>query len=246
MKNLHLISTEKPSRLRIGNNGNFILGLVQDSIKSKNDSYTNQNIYITNLEEIKVGDWVFNLKSKEVYPIFELWEVVSYEKKIILTTDQNLIKDGVQAIDDKFLEWFVKNPKCEGVEIDKGYRGVDLFNYKIIIPKEEPKQETLEEASWRYNPLKKLDGEFLRHAFKKGAKWQQEQYVDFSKHNADKITTASTTSAKIENKTIWKEMYSEEDLREAFRQGQDNMDYSDIYGLDSKLTEQEWFNQFKK
>ena len=38
----------------------------------------------------------------------------------------------------------------------------------------EPKQETLEEASWKYNPLKKLDGEFLRHAFKEGAKWQVE------------------------------------------------------------------------
>jgi hypothetical protein len=41
-------------------------------------------------------------------------------------------------------------------------------------------------------------------------------------------------------------MYSEEDLREAFRQGQDNMDYSDTYGWDSKLTEQVWFEQFKK
>jgi hypothetical protein len=40
-------------------------------------------------------------------------------------------------------------------------------------------------------------------------------------------------------------MYSEEDLREAFRQGQDNMDYSDTYGWDSKLTEQDWFEQFK-
>lgn len=30
--------------------------------------------------------------------------------------------------------------------------------------------ETLEEASWKFNPLKKLDGEFLRHAFKEGAK----------------------------------------------------------------------------
>jgi hypothetical protein len=37
------------------------------------------------------------------------------------------------------------------------------------------KQETLEDASWKYNPLKKLDGEFLRHAFKEGAKWQQER-----------------------------------------------------------------------
>ena len=36
------------------------------------------------------------------------------------------------------------------------------------------KQETLEEASWKFNPLKKLDGEFIRHAFKEGAKWQEE------------------------------------------------------------------------
>jgi hypothetical protein len=33
------------------------------------------------------------------------------------------------------------------------------------------KQETLEEASWKYNPLNKLDGEFIRQAFIEGAKW---------------------------------------------------------------------------
>ena len=42
------------------------------------------------------------------------------------------------------------------------------------------------------------------------------------------------------------QMYSEEDLREAFRQGMENMDYSEMYGFDSKLTEQQWFEQFKK
>ena len=36
-------------------------------------------------------------------------------------------------------------------------------------------KETLEEASWKHNPLKKLDGEFLRHAFREGAKWQAER-----------------------------------------------------------------------
>ena len=46
-------------------------------------------------------------------------------------------------------------------------------------PLEEPKQETLEEASWKYNPLKKLDGEFIRHAFKEGAKWQQERMYSY-------------------------------------------------------------------
>ena len=60
-------------------------------------------------------------------------------KKIILTTDQDLIKDGVQAIDDEFLEWFVKNPNCEFVEVVKGFAdvtsyGFNFLDYKIIIP----------------------------------------------------------------------------------------------------------------
>ena len=39
-------------------------------------------------------------------------------KKIILTTDQNLIADGVQAIDDDFLEWFSsKNGNVNFVEV---------------------------------------------------------------------------------------------------------------------------------
>ena len=33
----------------------------------------------------------------------------------------------------------------------------------------------LEKAAEKYNPLKKLDGEFIRQAFKDGAKWQAER-----------------------------------------------------------------------
>jgi hypothetical protein len=67
-----------------------------------------------------------------------------------LSTDQDLIKDGVQAIDDEFLEWFVKNPSCERVEVinngrsgvfSDGTIGIIYNNYKIIIPQEEPKQD---------------------------------------------------------------------------------------------------------
>ena len=36
-------------------------------------------------------------------------------------------------------------------------------------------KETLEEESWKYNPLKKLDGECIRVAFINGAKWQAER-----------------------------------------------------------------------
>jgi hypothetical protein len=65
-----------------------------------------------------------------------------------MTTDQDLIKDGVQGIDDEFLEWFVKNPSCESIEVKnisikvvKGYKNngeIDCYHtngYEIIIPK---------------------------------------------------------------------------------------------------------------
>ena len=51
-------------------------------------------------------------------------------------------------------------------------------NYMSLKGALEPKQVTLEEASWIFNPLKKLDGEFLRDAFVKGAKWQQERMFE--------------------------------------------------------------------
>ena len=99
----------------------------------KNIYTLDQILYITTDEEIKEGDW-FLEKAGRQYPI--QWNGVDklnrHCKKIILTTDQDLIADGVQAIDDEFLEWFVKNPTCEEVEvryevlkpfqsIDKGY-----------------------------------------------------------------------------------------------------------------------------
>ena len=73
---------------------------------------------------------------------------------IILTTNNLLIKDGVQAIDVEFLEWFVKNPSCEEVEVEQIKEYINCMSgkelcqlvcdkcsyYKIIIPKEEPKQ----------------------------------------------------------------------------------------------------------
>ena len=64
-------------------------------------------------------------------------------------------------------------------------------------PLEEPKQETLEEASWKYNPLKKLDGEFIRHAFKEGAKWQQERM--YSEEEVQLIASKLLTDIKNGN-----------------------------------------------
>ena len=144
MKNIHVLPTDKPSRLYIGDNQNFVFGMIQTSIQSRNDYFTNQHIYITSDEEIKDGDYCIITDIESVlYGQFEkhrgAYQRNDQWKKIILTTDGDLIKDGVQAPDDEFLEWFVKNPSCEKV---KTYYIPNEHRYEIIIPKEEPKQET--------------------------------------------------------------------------------------------------------
>jgi len=164
MKNIHLLPTDKLSRLAyVGANG-LCLGE-----NFPNTSYCKpQNIYITSDEEIKEGDWFMtNLneilkctKKEDKFVWYERLTVPGVSKiaqpfsihinlkpkKIILTTDQDLIEDGVQAIDDDFLEWFVKNPSCEEVKIESWQtKGEWDLDYKIIIPVEETKQQSIED-----------------------------------------------------------------------------------------------------
>jgi len=161
MKNIHLLPTDKPSRLSINCQTNLLqLGLENRMF------HDDRNIYITSDEEIKERD-AYITKNGEICKSHNGSKILLFktDKKIILTTDQDLIKDGVQAIDDEFLQWIVKNPSCEEVEINSviilkesrdetDYPEFDYYNYEIIIPKEEPKQETLEEA---VNNFKKTD-----------------------------------------------------------------------------------------
>jgi hypothetical protein len=142
MKNVFLIPTEKPSRLFIidGKLYNYHKPQQGDGVNE-----INQHIYITSDEEIKEDDWFLNETNKVEKAIqFYNYKSLSPDcKKIILTTDEELQKDGVQAIDDEFLEWFVKNPSCESVEVKPllSNNGRALYGYKIIIPQEELKQE---------------------------------------------------------------------------------------------------------
>jgi hypothetical protein len=147
MKNIHVLPTDKSSRLHTYKG---VLNLAADEFVAptivKND-LINLNIYIISDEEIKEEDWcvdTYKLKNNH-NPIFKWSDKFKVDaKKIILTTDQSL--DDVQAIDDEFLEWFVKNPSCEEIELKKGFAdgtawGYNFLDYKIIIPQEEPKQE---------------------------------------------------------------------------------------------------------
>ena len=137
MKNIHLIKTDKPSRLHLDKTKylSYDLGFYSKDNKSFG-SY--QNIYITSNEEIKEGDYFWKPDCNMIFRA----EYTPHKgcQKVILTTDQDLIKDGVQSIDDEFLQWFVKNPSCEEVEIESWQtKGEWDLDYKIIIPKEEHK-----------------------------------------------------------------------------------------------------------
>lgn len=170
MKNIHILPTDEPSRLvKIYNDinkENFTLKLdveVNDSFKE----YV--NIYITSPDDewITEGDWYiddYKMVRKSFISDIEYWSTKWSAKqdfkKVILTTDQDLIKDGVQAIDDEFLEWFVKNPSCEEVVVGYGVirlTETDNKGYWVAIPNAEfnmqekkPKQETIEEVAVNY------------------------------------------------------------------------------------------------
>jgi hypothetical protein len=198
MKNIHVLPTDRPSRL-IYNDANQLCYHSNKSYKNDRKWMHRKkfNIYITSDEEIKANVYALingvlckteiregKIVSRQLIGGGTMDICKSEYFEIILTTDQDLIKDGVQAIDDEFLEWFVKNPTYEWIDFE-------LINdiehwYKIIIPKEEPKQETLEEFA------EKLARAFDNDNYKalmdlviEGAKWQQRQlhYQDVAEDN---------------------------------------------------------------
>jgi hypothetical protein len=121
MKNIHVLATPNPSRLAIHR------GILKYNSPSKkatdfqliNRSMLPQNIYITSDEEIKVGDYYLSFSKSIIKNTIKYGEIgksktdmdfsLDYVKKIILTTDQDLIADGVKQISEDTLLKIVKH-----------------------------------------------------------------------------------------------------------------------------------------
>jgi hypothetical protein len=225
MKNIHIIPTDKQSRLFYpGNSSKLTLNKYAVLFR-----VSPQNIYITNDESRQRTDWVVY---KDAITKLEVGdnELFHLGKKIILTTDQDLIKDGVQEIPEYFLiHYIVGNNPIEYVEIKEHLESLDTMkiNYEIIIPKEEPdytallqpvgtRQETLEEAAERLYPIILEDDGWdknkqYRDEWTKGAKWQQ-------KNSEEEV---------IQLVSDWTDYRMSEDSK-------------------SKVTFKKWFEKFKK
>ena len=152
-KNIWVIPTDKPSRLIFNkSHQSFCLQKEPEGMyindgkvrgadfwgieKANNNGFNPQHIYITSYEDINENDYIITKDGRLVQVSYLLSKDLEGASKVILTTDQDLIKDGVQSIPDEFLEWFVKNPSCEGVDVynDKSV-GYEYDHYSIIIPK---------------------------------------------------------------------------------------------------------------
>jgi len=148
----------------------------------KNIYKIGKELFITSDEEIKHikqhnGKW--HLEKGQILNKFPNYLTdLSECKLIILTTDPDLINDGVQSIDNTFLQWFVNNLSCEFVdvryEVLKPFQSVDK-GYTIHLPDNEvlgePKQETLEEIE------KNIDREEWINFFKNNSKEEILEYL---------------------------------------------------------------------
>ena len=161
MKNIFLIPTDKPSRLYYHSD---LKHLVLTNKTMLREFVINQNIYITSnckfVRDEYITDGIEVMKATP--KLVDAQGLVDRRdwKKILMTTDPELIKDGVHPIGEDFLQWFVKNPTCIKVEVVYGLfnpmgRQVDpndlgqnhskcVWKYKIITTKEEQKQHLID------------------------------------------------------------------------------------------------------
>jgi hypothetical protein len=127
MKNIFLLPTEQPSRL-VKIKDTFFLTTTDDI-----PGGTFYNICITSLEKIKksVNQWYLDKFLNKPRNSGGA-EYSDNQNVIILSTDPTLIAGGIQAIDNEFMEWFVKNPTCEFVKVirNKKLSGKNIFDAK--------------------------------------------------------------------------------------------------------------------
>ena len=145
------------------------------------------------------------------------------------------------------------------------------MKYKIIIPKEEPKQETLEEAAERY-AVNRSSADVFRKAhredFINGAKWQMDKQdnfaVGFAEWSVARALGCGTFETEEEARDAYnasqKRSYSEEEVRKAIQLARlctldsntgEFVDLSGLtevctYGLKETHSEDSIIEQFKK
>jgi hypothetical protein len=265
MKNIHILPTEKPSRL-IKNSKSNKLFLVIKPLSEKNDIYTKQIIYITDNSEIKEGDWCLSKLNELV--IFK-GKNFNY-KKIILTTDHDLIKNGVQPISDEFLDWFVDKAADSGkpidtIEVEKtgGRYSYDMggnvwipVEYKIIFPKETLKKNIeklpfpslVDQLAQYYNTLSIVETPEESTTLEEAAKNYSENWEKITGLNYENEYPSVVNKLDFTNGAKWqaKRSFTPEEVLQCISDWDEYQWNENSFNGKDRLSLKEWFEKFKK
>ena len=273
MKNIYLLPTQNnKSKLAIyhyDGSKNIKVGEIGLQVNN-NIGWTNcwseRELYITSEEEIKEGDWCLDTRHEILFISDGKIDIhQSTDKKVILTTAPDLIEKGVQAIDSDFLEWFVKFPSCEEVEVEKTYlsnngKWKDVLlpsewevntkvSYKIVTPKEESKTnleklqfpELVEELTKYYKKVPLVENPV--NLF-------QETLEEAAERISKEIDYREFDLASFKLGIRWQKIrsYTYEEMKESFSKGHDNARLKGSYKSNESFEEdwEIWAKQFKK
>ena len=273
MKNIYLLPTQNnKSKLAIyhyDGSKNIKVGEIGLQVNN-NIGWTNcwseRELYITSEEEIKEGDWCLDTRHEILFISDGKIDIhQSTDKKVILTTAPDLIEKGVQAIDSDFLEWFVKFPSCEEVEVEKTYlsnngKWKDVLlpsewevntkvSYKIVTPKEESKTnleklqfpELVEELTKYYKKVPLVENPV--NLF-------QETLEEAAERISKEIDYREFDLASFKLGIRWQKIrsYTYEEMKESFSKGHDSARLKGSYKSNESFEEdwEIWAKQFKK
>jgi hypothetical protein len=275
-KNIWLLPTDKPSRLYKHNELGFkLLAPAEHEIGAYNGS--NQNIYITNTEKPKGGEYA-------IHKLFGVGKIVNIDeedcfvtlktkptdgsvttpwkrnipdiKKIVFTDNTDLISNGIQEISEDFLQWFVKNPSCEYVEVKK-VEHLTNMPYRTILPQEETKQD-LEKEIFELEQELDIPSHLKFHNSKKEPNFYEKLKEYFNTTPREKVLEDWKKSANLDNvgPTIdeFIENSNEERLKKA---AEDSKNYTKetngypkmqafIDGAESDAARDYWYEKFNE
>jgi len=225
MRNIFLVRTGAATRLY--KNAQGVFGLRDKEERVTDATSQNYWMYIVTEEAFSEGDFITDdyVSASRVRSttIEALKENGCYEqfKKVILTTHDYPISEGIQRIDDEFLEWFVKNPTCEKVEVKNYPLKFGGTLHKIIIPQEDSLSSKLKnvldnmsqeefDKEWKKITDLKMEGPSIFEEPKQET--LEEAALSFLPHSEVEHDTDFIRGFEFGAKYQAKRMYSEEDM----------------------------------
>ena len=248
MKNIHVFPSRIPGKLGyIGESNQYHLFSNGENPHDLFDNLaTYKDMYITSENPIEVDDWCLSLSKDAAYgEVYRCWNVAlinEEDRKIVLTTNKNLIQEGVQEIGLTFLQWFISNSKCESVGLVTQYKtsGGEWISYDKDFWEEGGNKPNY--ITTRFLPIILKDSSNLildelaeQYALEK-------QNVDTSKYYI------ALEAFKKGFEAHQKRSYTYEEMKESFSRGHDSARLKGSYKSNDSFEEdwEIWSNQFKK